>query len=61
MDIYKYLCAYRGRCSPEIESILHARKSAQHMTVEVTVNGNGSEQNARVCAGLQAQEIIEWE
>jgi hypothetical protein len=31
------------------------------MTVEVTVDGNVSEQNASFYAGLQAQEMIEWE
>jgi hypothetical protein len=31
------------------------------MTVEVTVNGNMSERKARFFAGLQAQEMIEWE
>ena len=47
--------------SPEIEPIARARKSARHMTVEVTVDGNMSEQIARFYAGLQVQEIIEWE
>src|SRR5574337_1425061 len=51
----------QGNFSLEIESILHARKSAHYMTVEVTVDGNVSEQNARFHAGLQAQEMIEWE
>lgn len=31
------------------------------MTVEMTVDRNMSEQNARFYAGLQAQEMIEWE
>jgi hypothetical protein len=31
------------------------------MTVKVTVDGNMSKREARVYAGLQAQEIIEWE
>ena len=50
-----------GDVSLEIESILHARKSAHYMTVKVTVDGNVSEQNTRFHAGLQAQEMIEWE
>lgn len=50
-----------GGVSLEIESIFHARKSAHYMTVEVTVDGNASEQDARFHAGLQVQEIIEWE
>lgn len=50
-----------GDGSPEIESILHARKGVHYMTVEMTVDRNMSEQNARFYAGLQAQEMIEWE
>jgi len=42
-------------------SIFHASKSACYMTVKVTVDGNVSEQIARIYAGLQVQEIIEWE
>lgn len=36
-------------------------KNACYMTVKMTVDGNMSEQNARFYAGLQAQEMIEWE
>jgi len=31
------------------------------MTVEMTVNRNMSDQNAIFYAGLQTQEMIEWE
>jgi hypothetical protein len=37
--------------SPEIEPIARARKSACHMTVEVTVDGNVIDKNACVYAG----------
>jgi len=40
---------------------LSAKNSARYMTVEVTVDGDTSEQRTRFYAGLRRLEMIEWE
>lgn len=52
---------YAGVAARQTGSIFHASKSARYVTVKVTVDGNMSEQIARIHAGLQVQDIIEWE